>query len=202
MSDNDESLYVDGYVFYAKRSSWLNVCQLWHDGVIRFAVKNLTGPDVIVAFVGEKPGHDAGTKRDHKLEQAEQAANPTFSSAKSTLITVNAPSRWSQKQPFAAHLRIKAEAQMERAVYDAFDPTGPNPPFRQGQGYNGHALCKGKWDVLVELGANSPAELDALVNVARTIPNIKSMIVTTAAMPPTPPDPPTTCEPWLDDPAK
>ena len=149
------------------------------------AIKNLTGPDVIVAFVGEKPGHDAGSKRDRKFEQAEQAANPSFSSAKSTLITVNAPSRWSQKQPFAAHLRIKAEAQMERAVYDEFDPTGPNPPFRQGQGYNGHALCKGKWDVLVELARTRRRARCAGKRGAERCPNIKSMIVTTAAMPPT-----------------
>jgi len=194
----DHSKYVDGYVFYKSRSSWMKVCQLWHDGTVRFAVKNLTGPDVIVAFVGEDPGPNADAKRNAKMLKAEQAANPSFSSAKSTLITVNAPSRWSPKQPYAAHLRIKAEAGMGRDVYDAFDPTRPGAPFEPGRGYNGHALCKGKWDVLVELGADSPADLVPLVEKARTLPNIKSMIVTTAKMPASP-TPDEECKPWPDD---
>ena len=87
----DHSKYVDGYVFYKNLTSWKKVCERWNDKTIRFAVKTLTGPDAIVAFVGELPGPNADAKRDEKLSKAEQAANPSFSSAKSTLITASAP---------------------------------------------------------------------------------------------------------------
>ena len=120
------------------------------------------------------------------MSKAERAANPSFSSAKSTLITVNAPSRWSPKRPYAAHLRIKADPGTEQAVYNEFDPDDPGHIFTREQGYNGHALCHGSWDVLVELGANAPQDLDALVAIASNAPHVKSVIVTTAAMPPQP----------------
>lgn len=192
----DHSKFVDGYVFYKSRTSWKKVCQLWQDGTVRYAVKNLSGPDEIIAFIGELPGPNAHAKRAEKMDKAEKAANPTFSSATSTLITVSAPSRWSPKRPFAAHLRIKADPGTEQALYDEFNPDDPGHIFTREQGYNGHALCHGKWDVLVELGADSPQDLDALVAIARNAPHVKSMIVTTAAMPPSQPDPPATCEDW------
>jgi hypothetical protein len=188
--------FLDGYVFYEKRSSWMNVCRLWQQGVIRFAAKNLTGPDAIVAFIGEDQGPNADANRRGKMQQAQNAANPSFTSATSTLLTTSAPSRWSQKQAYAAHVRINADAGMEQTIYDAFDQAGPRPVLRQGQGYNGHALCAGDWDVLVELGADTPQALDVLVAVVRNVPNIASMIVTTMQMPATLPPPPATCEPW------
>jgi hypothetical protein len=197
--NNQPVPYVDGYVFYAKRSSWMNVCRLWQRGVIRFAAKNLTGPDAIVAFIGEDAGPNAVANRRDKMTQAQAAANPSFTSATSTLLTTSAPSRWSQKPPYAAHLRITATAGMGQFIYDAFDPNGNRPVFRKGQGYNGHALCDGDWDMLLELGAATPQDLDALVAVARAVPNIASVIVTTTEMP-AGPEPPETCEPWLDQP--
>jgi hypothetical protein len=182
MSESDESEYVDGYVFYQKLSSWKNVCELWQNGIVRFAAVNDTGPDPIVAFVGETRGPNAKAGRDAKLKKAEQAANPTFSSAKSTLITASAPSHWSDKQRYAAHLRITAEPGQARVVYDAFNPTGKDALFTRGKGYNGHALCEGDWDVLVELGADTPEALEKFVITARGVPGIKSVIVTTLKM--------------------
>ena len=188
--------YVDGYVFYEKKSSWLNVCRLWKEGDIRFAARNYFGPDVIVAFVGELPGAGAEARRDKKLDSARAAANPSQSSAKSTLITISGPSRWSDKQRYAAHLRITAPPDKAQSIYDAFDPTGPGALFRPGQGYNGHALCDGDWQVLVELGANSDKELDELIKRARQVPGAEDAIVTKVEVTPQPPKPPDKCEPW------
>jgi hypothetical protein len=196
---NVASPYVDGYVFYEKKSSWMNVCRLWQKGTVRFASKILTGDDVIVAFVGEDAGRGAETRRDAKLRDAENAANPSFTSAKSTLTTASAPSRWSEKQPYAAHLRIKAKPGKAQEVYDAFVPGGQGATLPQGRGYNGHALCEGHWDVLVELGANSEKELGDVVARAQAVPNAASIAwikVTTMEMPRVLPAKPEKCEPW------
>jgi len=193
---NNQSLWVDGYVFYQKRSSWINVCRLWQQEIIRFAVKNETGDDAIVAFVGEGPGDHAHADRDAKMLLAERAANPSFTSAKSTLITINGPSRWSPKQRYAAHVRIWAVEGKAEAVYDALDPRRPNPPFQRGQGYNGHAMCEGGWDILLELGADSADDLAGLVARARALENVASTKVTTCLMPASLPKAPDTCEEW------
>ena len=197
---NDEHVpYLDGYVFYAKRSSWVRVCQAWHKGVIRFAARNLPGDglstDAIVAFVGEDNTPGAEGRRRAKMQQAQDAANPSFKSATSTLLTTNAPSRWSQKPPYAAHLRIKATPNNAQSVYDAFGKLFPNG------GLNGHALCEGDWDVLVELGANSPHALAPLIATARSQPNIAHVDVTMCEMPTEyPKSAPERCDPWHDDP--
>jgi hypothetical protein len=196
MQTPDPNLWVDGYVFYAKKSSWINVCRLWQQEIIRFAVKNESGDDAIVAFIGEAPGAHAHADRDAKMLLAERAANPSFSSAKSTMITINGPSRWSPKQRFAAHVRIWAVEGKAEALYEALDPRGPEPPFQRGHGYNGHAMCEGAWDILLELGADSADELAGLVRKAQGLADVASTKVTTCLMPASLPKPPDTCEEW------
>ena len=131
-----------------------------------------------------------------KLNNVERKANPSFSTATAIKFGTNAPSRWSEKQRYAAHVRITATNGMAEAVFDALDARGPSPLFRQGHGYNGHALCEGDWNVLLELGADSGDELTSLVGRLGQVPNIASMIVTTTIMEKRQPQPPKVCEPW------
>jgi len=190
--------YLDGYVFLHSRASWLEVCKLWQDksSGVRFAAKNYSGPDEIVVFVEEARGPNDHENLRAKLKKVESKANPSSSTATAIMFGTNAPSRWSEKQRYAAHVRIKATDGMAEAVFDALDPRGPNPLFRQGQGYNGHALCEGDWNVLLELGADSGDELTSLVDRLDRVPNIDWTIVTSTIMEKRQPQPPQVCEPW------
>lgn len=189
---------LDGYVFFHSRTSWLKVCQWWKDGTVRFACQNTSGPDEVVAFLSVPKGHGDKDAMKEKIDKVKTAANPSSSDATATRIAITAPSRWSDKMRYCAHVRIKATLGMKAAVFDELDPRGQGAPIRHGQGLNGMAECDGAWDVLVELGANTPDELSGLVDIVLGMPHVDrtNTLVTTTLMEKRQPRPPDVCEEW------
>jgi hypothetical protein len=151
----------------------------------------------VIAFV-DVPKARGRAALNKKLEDVEKAANPSSTKAGATRVAITAPSRWSDKMRYCAHVRIIAMPGMKAAVFDELDPRGANAPIRHGHGLNGMAECDGDWDVLVELGADSQDELNRLVDIVLNQPNVdrRQTLVTTTLMEKHQPQPPKVCAPW------
>lgn len=188
MIEGKKYKWDDGYVFLKSKASWKKICQLWAEGgVIRYAGLCTSGPDAIVVFVDvEKDEPDGKTKLKDKMKRVEEKANPSFSSATATKVGTNGPTRWSVKKPFGAHLRFKTKD--ADAVFKSLYPGGR---YVAPENYYGHAQCDGHWQVLLELGAETPEELAVAVAAAKRATGDDLPDVTTLNNSITEPDGPT-----------
>ena len=195
MIEAKEYQWDDGYVFLRSRHSWKRVCELWHEGDVRYAGRCTSGPDAIVVFVAvAKTDKDRREKLNRKMKRVEDAANPTFSSATSTKVGTNGPTRWSVKKPLGAHLRYRT-----RDAEGVFEALFPGAGYVTRQNYYGHAKCDGQFQVLLELGADTPEELSGAIAGAMRVPDGGDVAVTTLTNAITEPKgPPAVCEEWAD----
>jgi hypothetical protein len=195
--------WVDGYVFIRSKKSWLPLCGDWQKDWYRYVARLLpAGPDADrIAVFCEVPRSekDAAQKLKEKIDKAISRANPTSSSGTAVLVGPDGPTRWSTKKKWGAYLRITAESGQAKAVFDRLQP-GKDAPFGDGE-YYGHALCEGDWDVLLELGSDSPQGLDELVARALGLPGVNSAatIVSKIQNDITKPPKPTECKEWVND---
>ncbi|MGZ3588526.1 MAG: hypothetical protein ACXVAE_05610 [Candidatus Limnocylindrales bacterium] len=143
----------DAYVFVPSGSheTMDKLKYLWWKGDIRYAARVLSGAYGSVAFVEATPD-DLGELRE-KLTRVRDAVNPGTSVGVALKVGRQSPTRWSTKKPVGAYVRIRARAGLAGAVFDAVEtmPLGVN--------YYGAALILGDWDVLLELGADTFAEM-------------------------------------------
>jgi hypothetical protein len=171
--------WLDGYVFLRSPHSYYANCGLWADDVVRYVGKLEADPqnrdaDRLIVFVeADKLEKGAKEKLDERVQRVIATANPTYSSATSVVV-INGPTRWSEKLQWGAFIRIKAQAGWNpRDIFNALDPTRPDPPFPSNPGpYYGHALCDGDWDILLELGADKRPDLDPLIERALALPGV------------------------------
>lgn len=196
--------WLDGYVFIRSKKSWLKLCQDWQTDSYRYVGRlEPGGPDAdrIAVFCEVlRSEKDAGQRLKDRMDKAVSRANPTSSSATATLIGTNGPTRWSEKKKWGAYLRITTQAGQARSVFDRLEPGSREAPFQLGE-YYGHALCDGGWNVLLELGADSPQALDGLIARALVVPGVDadSTIVSKIQNDKTKPPKPAKCEEWVDD---
>jgi len=204
---NADYPYLDGYVFLHSKASWLKVCQMWAGdpddedlAVVRVACKlDNVGhdPDRIVVFTSvRKSQKDAEARLDEKIRKVKEAANPSSSTATSLAVTINGPTRWSEKKEWAAFLRINTPN--GRAVFDALDPDRPGAPVGR-ENFYGLALCEGDWQVFLEIGADTSAGLDPLIERVRALPNVDVIVSKKKGHKNKPPKPKLgECKPWDD----
>jgi hypothetical protein len=195
--------YLDGYVFIRSKKSWLALCRDWQADSYRYVARlEAAGPDAdrIAVFCEALRSDDAAQLLKDRMAKAVSRANPTSSSGTAVLIGTNGPTRWSEKKTWGAYLRITTETGQARAVFDRLQPGSKDAPFGEGE-YYGHALCDGDWNVLLELGADSPQALDSLVSRALAVRGVNSTatIVSKLKNDRIKPPKPSKCEDWVND---
>lgn len=158
----------DAYVFVSSGSEpaidALN--DLWRQGAVRYVARLLSGAYGALAFL-EAPAGDEGLEvlRD-RIAAVRDRVNPGASVGLALTIGPRAPSRWSEKQPVGAYVRIRAQSGLAGTVFDSVNglPAGV---------YSGSALVIGDWDVLLELGAGSfEAMKKVLLEEVNPIPGV------------------------------
>jgi hypothetical protein len=195
----------DGYVFLHGKKSWKGVCGLWADDHVRYAGRlepdDGPDPDRVIVFVEVyKDEPDAGQKLKDKISEVLKHANPTSSTATSTTVGTYGPTRWSEKLPWGAFLRVTAAEGQSRSVFQSLYPQKDGGQIPDAA-YYGHALCDGDWQVLLELGAQSKRDLDPLIAQASSVRGVASVIVNKQKNHITKPERPKKdeCKDWVDD---
>ncbi|MGH2462070.1 MAG: hypothetical protein ACRDFZ_00415 [Candidatus Limnocylindria bacterium] len=159
----DETL--DAYVFVGSgnESAFTKLKGLKGD-IVRYATPLLSGSYGALAFV-EVSDPDGLAELEQKLWRIRDAVNPPSTDTAIKIAQgARAPTRWSDKPPIAAFVRIRVEAGRARDVLDA------TAGFRN---YWGSAIVAGSFDILLELGGQSYRELTgALLEELHTVSGI------------------------------
>ncbi len=165
--------YQDAYVFVTSgsRSTVEALRDLWARGGIRYVARPLSGAYGAVVFLEAAHDADEGPLdilyilRD-RIAAVRDAINPGASVGVALTTGPKAPTRWSEKQPVGAYIRIRALPGQAVKVFEAVNGLPEDT-------YAGSALVIGDWDVLLEIGAGTLEELkDALLGRVTTIPGI------------------------------
>ena len=164
---------LDAYVFVPSGSdaTMEKLYQLWRDGQIRYATKVLSGEFGSVAFVEvETDGVDslaALAELERKLTAIRDQVNPGTSVGVALIKGPKAPTRWSEKLPFGAYVRIRTAPGKAREVFDELDTKFRSEQF-------GLAMVAGDFDILVEVDAGSLKDLSDLIVSINGVPGILS----------------------------
>ena len=186
---------VDGYVFLRSKNPWPDICALWQSYEVRYPgrlIREKEDDDRIAVFL--EGDDDAALKK--RMDNVISKANPSYSAAKATAVTINGPTHWSEKKQWGAYVRIKAAN--PRAVFASLDPTKKGAPISMDN-FHGLALCEGDWQVFLEIGADSLRDLGPLAARVEAMPGVTSMIVSKLKNHRQKPNPPQQC-PAFDDP--
>lgn len=155
----------DAYVFVdsGSRKALDALDALWRDGTIRYAVRLLSGAYGSLAFLEVPVGEDGLVELRERISAIRDRVNPGVSVGVAYAVGRMAPSRWSEKPPIGAYIRIRAEAGAAFAVFEAINALS-DEDF-----YLGSALVMGDWDILLEIGSATFAGLkDALARIVPT----------------------------------
>ncbi len=164
----------DAYVFVSSgsRAAIDALRDLWAKGAVRYVARPLSGAYGAIVFLDAPVPQDDDDPLDvlrilrDRIAAVRDAANPGASVGVALTTGPRAPTRWSEKRPVGAYVRIRAEAGRAREVFDAVNEL-------PAETYAGSALVIGDWDVLLEIGAGTLEELkDALLGRVTTIPGI------------------------------
>jgi hypothetical protein len=139
----------DAYVFVdsGSRKALDGLDALWKEGTIRYAVRLLSGAYGSLAFLEVPVGEDGLLELRERISLIRDRVNPGVSVGVAYAVGRMAPSRWSEKPPIGAYIRIRAEAGAAFGVFDAINALS-DEDF-----YMGSALVMGDWDILLEIGA-------------------------------------------------
>jgi hypothetical protein len=160
---------LDAYVFVPSGSEATmdKLKTLWGAGRVRYAARVLSGEFGSVAFVEvATEGRDqlaSLTDLREKLTVIRDAVNPGTSVGLAVVKGPKAPTRWSEKRPIGAYVRIRTEPGQAMTVFGRL-----NDDF-QGDDQFGSAVVAGDWDILVEVDADSLEALgDQIVRINGT----------------------------------
>jgi hypothetical protein len=153
----------DAYVFVPSgtEDTLGKLKKLWGADGVRYATRVLSGAFGSVAFL-EAPlynGDDVATLGDlrTKLTAVRNEVNPGTSVGIAYQTGIKAPTRWSDKKPIGAYVRIRTQAGVAGEVFAAL-----NTMF-DGNDQYGSALVIGDFDVLVEVDADTLDELGTMI---------------------------------------
>lgn len=164
---------LDAYVFVPSGSqeTMNKLYDLWTAHQIRYATRVLSGEFGSVAFVEvETEGKDPLewlAELERKLTAVRDQVNPGTSVGVALKQGPRAPTRWSEKLPFGAYVRIRTAPGKAQEVFDRLDHDFGGDQF-------GSAMVAGDWDIMVEVDAESLEVLsDRIVNI-NAVPNVLS----------------------------
>ena len=154
-----------------------------HD--VRYATRVLSGAYGSVAFIEADADEQVLTTLESKLTNVRNAVNPGTSVGVAIATGPRAPTRWSEKAPVGAYVRIRTQPGWAHTVFDALNG---DDAFKDSDQY-GSALIVGDWDVLIEVDANTLAEVGTLIERINREPGVLSTDSAIVINPPNPPDP-------------
>jgi hypothetical protein len=177
----------DAYVFIPSGTDdTLMKLDALHDSFdVRYATRVLSGAFGSVAFIEVEADENVLTTLESKLTKVRNAVNPGTSVGVAIATGPRAPTRWSDKKPVGAYVRIRTQPGRAHAVFDALNGASE---FKGSEQY-GSALIVGDWDVLIEVDADSLAEVGALIERINREDGVLSTDSAIVINPPTPPDP-------------
>jgi len=177
----------DAYVFIPSGTdetmTKLEALQASHD--VRYATKVLSGAYGSVAFIEADADEHVLTTLESKLTNVRNAVNPGTSVGVAIAIGPRAPTRWSEKKMIGAYVRIRAQRGWAQTVFNTLNNADE---FKDSDQY-GSALSVGDWDVLIEVDADSLAEVGALIERINREDGVVSTDSAIVLNPPTPPNP-------------
>ncbi len=188
----DPATCQDAYVFVSSGSAKTigALKQLWRDGHVRYVARLLSGAHGAVAFVEVAKGPDALANLRDKLTLIRDAVNPSTSVGMALETGPMAPTRWSEKKPVGAYVRIRAQKGLAKRLFDDLNQRDGEGGYAL-KGYFGSALVLGDWDVLLELGADTLEEMEQQlleVNAFDAVVSTDSAIVINDRYEPAAPD--------------
>jgi hypothetical protein len=124
---------------------------------------------VVLDRVRQQAGATA-TETYIALEAPPEISGAAAASGGPLLLVPDAPKRRYPLLAFDALINVKADTGQAVAVFwDLFHRLPGNP---SGPGLQGEALTTGPWDILVELGANTHADLSRFILTVRGWPGV------------------------------
>jgi len=154
---------LDAYVFVGSGTAFAKLKELAGE-YVRYATPLLSGSYGALAFV-EVADPDGLAELERKVNRVRDAVNPPSTDTAIKIVGgPRAPTRWSNKPPVAAFVRIRVEPGRATEVLDA---------TARFDNYWGSAIVAGSFDILLELAGQSFRELaGALLEQLHTVSGI------------------------------